>query len=47
MTQEEYFFYEWLILDKCITSEEWDDMSFSARQAIHEEYLNWMETLND
>lgn len=47
MNSEEYFFYVWLILQKCISAEDWDDMGCQARQALHEEYLNWKETLCD
>lgn len=45
ITTEEYFFYEWLILNEQVTSEEWAAKSRDEKEAYVKKYLEFRKSL--
>lgn len=43
MTQKEYFFLEWCILNEGITSEQWASMSLLDKLKLEKKYTSWCE----
>lgn len=41
MTQEEYFYFEWLIIEKQMTAEKYSSLEDREKKGLFEEYLKF------
>jgi|GEM_PF-5004512 hypothetical protein len=43
ISKEEYFFYEWLIVEKEISKEKFKKLSHKEFEVLLQEYISWEE----